>query len=51
MHLLRCLALVEATLSLSVRAVHIKGVDNRIADDLSRDRMVKALSSMQEADV
>ncbi len=51
MHLLRCLALVETTLSLSVRAVHIKGVDNGIADDLSRDRMVKALSSMQEADV
>ena len=47
MHLLRCLAFVEATLSVTVRAEHIRGVENGVADDLSRDRLQSALSAMQ----
>ncbi len=47
MHLLRCLAFVEATLSVAVRAEHIRGVENGVADDLSRDRLQSALSIMQ----
>jgi len=47
MHLLRCLACVEAALSVSVKVVHVRGVDNGVADDLSRDRLDSALSTMQ----
>ncbi len=47
MHLLRCMAFVEATLSVTVRAEHIRGVENGVADDLSRDRLQSALSIMQ----
>ncbi len=47
MHLLRCLACVEVALSVSVKVVHVRGVDNRVADDLSRDRLDSALSTMQ----
>ena len=47
MHLLRCLAFVEAALSVTVRAEHIREVENGVADDLSRDRLQSALSAMQ----
>ncbi len=50
MHLLRCLALVEAKLSLTIRAEHIKGSENVVADALSRDNVVRAQSIMQVAE-
>jgi len=49
MHLLRCLAWVEAKLSLTIRAEHIKG-SNVVADALSRDNVVCAQSIMQVAE-
>ncbi len=49
MHLLRCLAMIEATLALSVRAEHIKGVDNTVADALSRNDAGRACVLMQGA--
>ncbi len=51
MHLLRCLAFIEATLAVTVKVVHIRGVDNGVADHLSRGRLQSALSSMQVAEV
>ncbi len=56
MHLLRCLAFVEAKVPVRVVAKHIKGTENIVADALSRDRIDVARSSMQgvmreEADV
>ena len=50
MHLLRCLAWVEAKLSLTIRAEHIKGSENVVADALSRDNVVRAHSIMQVAE-
>ena len=47
MHLLRCLAFVEARLSVTVRAEHIRGSENGVADDLSRNRLQSARSTMQ----
>ena len=39
MHLLRCLAFFEAVHSFSVKSAHIRGADNTLADDLSRDKL------------
>ena len=50
MHLRRCLAFLAARWSFSIRAVHIKGVDNVVADALSRDNSALACSLMQDAD-
>ncbi len=47
MHLLRCLAFVEARVPLTVRAEHIKGTENVVADALSRDDLERARSFMQ----
>ncbi len=47
MHLRRCLAFVEAVRSVTIGADHIKGVDNVVADALSRDKLEVALSYMQ----
>jgi len=49
-HLLRCLAWVEAKLSLTIRAEHIKGSENVVADALSRDNVVRSQSIMQAAE-
>ena len=45
MHLLRCLALFEAKLSVRVIGAHLPGAQNTLADNLSRD----ALSSFLQA--
>ncbi len=47
MHLMRCLAFVEATVPVNVVAEHIRGVDNVVADALSRDNLQLARSTMQ----
>ena len=47
MRLLQCLAMIEAMRPLSLRAEHIKGVDNMVADALSRNDSVRAHSLMQ----
>ncbi len=39
MHLLRCLFLVEVYYQLYVTAVHVPGVENSMADNLSRNRL------------
>ncbi len=49
MHLMRCLAFIEATRSFTLVAEHIRGVDNVVADALSRDRCERA-RSMQVSD-
>ncbi len=49
--MLRCLAMVEATLSLAVRVEHIRGVDNRVADALSRNEAEFARMLMQGAEM
>ncbi len=50
MHLMRCLAFIEATVPMTVVAEHMKGVDNVVADALSRDRRNVACSLMQDAE-
>ena len=50
MYLRRCLAFLEARWSFVVQANHIRGVDNVVADALSRDKGELARSLMQEAD-
>ena len=49
MHLLRCLFFIEACYDLEVTCVHIPGVDNDLADDLSRNRVSAFLSKVPEA--
>jgi len=49
MHLMRCLAFVEATVPLTIVSEHIRGVENTVADALSRDRLDVARSVMQES--
>ena len=48
MHLMRCLAFVEATVPMTIVTEHIRGVDNAVADALSRDRLDVARSIMQD---
>ena len=45
MHLLRCLAFIEAKFSCTIVAVHLPGVNNSLADDLSRNRLSSFLQS------
>ncbi len=47
MHLMRCLAFIEARVPVMVVAEHIKGSENVVADALSRDRLDLARSVMQ----
>ncbi len=47
MHLMRCLAFIEASVPLTIVAEHIKGTENVVADALSRDRLELACSLMQ----
>ncbi len=47
MHLMRCLAFVEAIRSVTIVADHIRGEDNVIADALSRNKSNVAWSLMQ----
>ena len=39
MHLARCLAFITARFDLHMQASHIKGIDNILADALSRDNL------------
>lgn len=50
MHLLRCLAFIEASIPVTLVAEHIRGVENTIADALSRDRLDVARTLMQVAE-
>ena len=50
MHLMRCLAFIEARVPMTVRAEHIRGSENVIADALSRDGLDRARSFMQVAE-
>ena len=40
MQRLRCLFFVEARHQFQLTAIHVPGVENDLADDLSRDRLV-----------
>ena len=48
MHLLRCLFFMEAWFQFELVAVHIPGMSNSWADDLSRDRLSSFLSKAPE---
>ena len=50
MHLLRCLFFLEAYFEFELTAIHIPGVHNDLADDLSRDRLSSFLSKAPLAD-
>ena len=39
MHLVRCLAFIKAKYEFELMATHVRGVDNPIADALSRDKL------------
>ena len=39
-HLLRCLFFIEAEFNFALSGTHIAGVDNHLADDLSRDKFL-----------
>ena len=49
MHLLRCLFFLEAHFAFSVVSSHVAGVDNGMADDLSRDRLFDFLQASESA--
>ena len=49
MHLLRCLFFIEACYDLEITCSHIPGLDNGLADDLSRNRISAFLSKVPEA--
>ena len=50
LHLRRCLAFLEAKSQFHIMAVHIRGVDNVVADALSRNRAHVACSLLQGAE-
>ena len=50
MHLLRCLFFLEAQHQLNLSSVHIPGVLNDLADDLSRDRLSSFLHKVPTAE-
>jgi len=50
MHLLRCLFYVEAKFQCHIIAEHIPGIQNTLADDLSRDRAFSFLSKAPHMD-
>ncbi len=47
MHLMRCLAFIEATIPLTIVAEHIRGTENVVADALSRNKLDMAHFLMQ----
>ena len=49
MHLLRCLFFLEARCQLDLSCVHVPGVLNDLADDLSRDRLSSFLHKVPSA--
>ena len=49
MHLLRCLHFYEAYYECTIVAEHIPGVENGLADDLSRNRLLFFLQKVPEA--
>ena len=49
MHLLRCLFFIEADNGFSLSVVHIAGVANELADDLSRNKLTAFLSKVPGA--
>ena len=49
MHLLRCLSFFEAHFAVRMVSSYIAGVDNSLADDLSRDRLSEFLQVHQRA--
>ena len=50
MHMLRCLAFIEAKVPLAIRSEHIRGAENVVADALSRDGLDRARSVTQVAE-
>ncbi len=49
MHMLRCLFFIRATFDFSLRAVHVPGKDNILADAISRDNIQLLYSQVPEA--
>lgn len=49
MQLLRCLFFIEAQLQFSISSIHIPGLRNELADDLSRNRLASFLVKMPSA--
>ena len=49
MHLLRCVFFIEAGFGFTLSVVHIAGVANNLADDLSRDKLVSFLQKVPTA--
>ncbi len=49
MHLLRCLFFIRAHFAISVRAVHIPGKENTLADAISRDNLDLLFSQVPQA--
>ena len=50
MHLLRCLFFIEARMQFTLHCVHLPGVENTVADALSRNDLVSFRSQAPEAD-
>ena len=50
MQMLRCLFFIEAARQFRIRAVHVAGVQNDLADDLSRNRLSSFLAKKTDAD-
>ena len=48
MHLLHCLQFVTATHQIGIEARHVCGVDNTVADTLSRDNMMRTFFDMPQ---
>ncbi len=49
MHLMRCLAFIMAKYNFVVSATHVRGVDNKLADALSRNKLTEFLSNYPQA--
>ena len=50
MHLLRCLFFFEATFNCAIKAMHLPGATNELADDLSRNRLSLFLQKSPQMD-
>lgn len=50
MQMLRCLFFIEAQFQFKTVATHVPGVDNELADDLSRDKLTSFLTKKKDAD-
>jgi len=49
MHLLRCLFFIRAQYNIEVKAIHVPGKDDGLADAISRNNMSVLLSQIPEA--